>query len=208
MDPTSDEAGMEATFDKPTTMAEILAAKKRIVKTVQIQLDSGIALRLEELQEQRAQAVRDDRRMNRNPLAPGIERQIEELTEQARDTVVEFKFGSIGRAAFEKLMRAHKPDQEDKKEGSVFNTKTFPPILVAATSIEPEINEEQAKQMFNSPEWNQGELLKLFTAAMLANSESPDIPLSNSGSEPMPAIELKSNSASTAESPTPTSSDE
>ncbi len=177
--------------DKPNfgdPMASILARKRARTVSVKIQLDGEVAADIELLKEELAEARRQDLRDKRTKgmdwaeSAPRIEQKLTELTNYSQETVATFTFRSIGRSAFERLVRSHKPDQHDKKEGSIWNTRTFPPALIAESSHQPKITYEQATEVMESPDWNHSEVLKLFNAALSANSESPDIPLSNNDS--------------------------
>jgi len=174
-----------------STMAEILAAKKAIVHTVRIQIDGEMAVKIEEMQKRLIEVRHEDRRSNMPDKEPDVQAELDRLLVEAEGTIVTFSFRSIGRPAFESMVRRNKPDQEDKKDGSIFNTKTFPPELVAAASVEPKISLDQAKEMFNSDSWNNAELIKVFLTAQAANTESPDIPLFSNVSAVTPATESK-----------------
>lgn len=85
-------------------------------------------------------------------------------------------FRSIGSKAYDALLSEHPPTAAQKKEGSPWNSDTFPPALIAACSSDPKISLEDAKRLFESDEWSGGEVAGLFTAAIKVNSEGLDIP--------------------------------
>lgn len=182
-----DEAVVEQD-DRPdmnaTSQPSWRSKKTPRVKTVSIQLDGTIAAEIETAQAALVEAKRADSRsdsMADAPKAPIVQERLNALIEQAQDTVQVFKFRSIGRQAYELLLRKHKPTAAQRKEEKTiqFNPDTFPPALVAAASYDPVITEEEAIEIFDDPDWNNAELLKLYFAAEGAQSESTDIPLSS-----------------------------
>ena len=83
------------------------------------------------------------------------------------DQPVTVRFRSIGSKAYSALVDAH---QEGKERGLPFNPETFGPALVAASAVEPVLTPEQVTELWD--EWNTGELLALFAAALDANTSS------------------------------------
>lgn len=169
---------------KKQTIAELRSKKKPVTKRVTIQLDGELATEIA-LMREKYQAARDyDRTSNENDTAPSIEKQINELIEDSRITEYTFVFQSIGRPNYDKLVSLpeHKPTKEQKRDNATFNADTFPPALIAASCVDPELSLEEAKDMFNDPSWNGAELANLFVGALEANTETGDIPLSRSDS--------------------------
>jgi len=162
------------------TIEQIMELKTARIEKVMVQLDGEVAFKVEALQEELVIARQEDRRSNEPDQAPKIETQLQALLDGARLTETEFIFKSIGRPEFERLLGAHKPTAQQKKEGHTFNPDTFAPQLVAASSVKPLIRLAAAKEMFQSEDWNTAELTKIYVTAQNANTESPDIPLSSS----------------------------
>jgi len=177
---------------KQATVASIMAKKKAVTKTIDIQLDGEVADRIADLRSAHTAARDSDRLSNTPDKAGEIMKQIEELVEASQDTVVTFSFKSIGRFRYDELAGEHPPDEDAKKEGAEFNADTFPPALVHESCFEitphgedpiPGMSLEEAVDMFESPDWNGAELRRLFFGALEVNTETGDIPLSRDGSE-------------------------
>jgi len=162
---------------------EIIQRKRSARVTVSVQLDGQIVHRIEELRKRFADEAKKDDRLNRPPEAPAVARQLEALLEEARASEIPFTFRSIGRAAWDRLVMAHKPTPDQKEQGAEWNTDTFPPAVIAACAESPLIPETEAFAMWDSDEWSGGELLKLFGAAVQANHEVPDIPFDRIATE-------------------------
>lgn len=168
---------------KKQTIADIKSRKKAVTKQVVIQLDGEMADRIAELRKAHSAARDADRMSNQPDTAPAIQKQIDELVEESRNTEVTFTFKSIGRFRYDELVDEHPPTKEAKKEGAEFNADTFPPALVAESCVDPEMTNEDAVDIFASPDWNGAELRRLFFGALEVNTETGDIPLSRSGSD-------------------------
>jgi len=163
-------------------MAAIIAKKKPVTKRVKIQLDGDIANEIASLEDHLNEARRYDRRHNEADTAPAIEKEMDALLDRAKQTEREFVFVSIGRVKYDELVQQHPPTSDQKKAGGQFNSDTFPPALIAAAAIDPKISIDQAELIFNGGEWNAAELLRMFYAALEANTETADTPLSRNGS--------------------------
>lgn len=182
---------------------DILAMKKPVTKAIPIQMNGALADEIERLTDQILAAKRDDRLSNLSDVAPGLTKQLRELTESAKDTLVWFTFKSIGRPKWDALMSAHKPTPQQRKEFGktiAFDPDTFPAMAVAASCVDPTIEVDEAKEIFDSEDWNDGELTKLYMAAQEVNTEVPDVPLSS------PATALISTSAQSLITPADTES--
>ena len=169
---------------KAQTMANIIKKKRGVTKKVSIQIDGELATEITELRQQITVAEQFDRRHNEPDTAPKLHEALEKLEEDSKDTEITFTFRAIGRIAYDDIVSdpANMPSDEEKKEGAQFNPATFPPALVAAACIDPEITIEEATEIFNDSSWNGAELQRLFFAALEVNTETADIPLSKGGS--------------------------
>ena len=85
-------------------------------------------------------------------------------------------FQSIGRKRYDGLVDAHPPTEQNREEAKqrdedppAWNPETFMPALVRASCAEPELSEEDVQSIFD--EWNQGELLELWQAALYVNTQ-------------------------------------
>ena len=190
---------------KAKVMADIIRKKKGITKLVTIQLDGEAATRISLLRAQHASALTYDTKHNEDDTAPAIQEQIDDEIEESRDTEIVFHFKSIGAPAYDKLLNKpeNQPSEELKKLGADFNPDTFPPAIVAASCIDPEMTLEEALTIYNDPAWNGAELQKLFFGALEVNTELADIPLSKADTGETLSSRLNSIIASQKESPTP-----
>ena len=178
------DQGKEA---KAQTMADILAAKKPNTRTIDIILDSDLAgeIQLKTAELGQAKNKRTSLADNINPL----EQELDALYEKAADIAVTFTFQDIGRKAFDEMVYAHQPTAEQKKHvadmgGGIleYNTDTFPPALMAASAIEPEMTTEEAEAILYT--WGSGDAEIQFTTALLVCKERTSIPLSRDGTDP------------------------
>lgn len=206
------------TSDKPT-MAEIRQLKKPNRRSCFILLDSELAHRIREVEgEIHKLEVRAKQGRGTSSLADthqkdleSLREQLEDLSERADESTVEFVFQDIGRKRYDELIRDNSPPDEQKKEYKdaggegvlTYNFDTFPPKLVSTCAIEPEISEQEATQIFD--EWSEGDLEVLFTTAMLACKEPTSLPKSRAGTATTPDSEPNSTTALNGESPTPSS---
>jgi len=165
------------------SMDDIIAEKKSVTRRVTIQTNGEIVEEIKAMREALEEAKRYDRRHNEEDTAPRVQAKLDELMEQAKSTEREFVFQSIGRVEYDKLVEAHPPTADQRKQGNQFNVDTFPAALVSRAAVSPKITLEQAEEIFDSPSWNNAELLRLYYAAQEANSETADIPLLGTGSD-------------------------
>jgi len=178
------DQGKEA---KAQTMADIIAAKKPNTRTIDIILDSDLAGEIQLKTAELAQA-----KNKRTSLADGInplEQELDALYEKAADIAVTFTFQDIGRKSFDEMVIKHQPTAEQKKfmadmGGGIleYNTDTFPPALMAAAAIDPEMTVEEAESIFDT--WGSGDAEILFTTALLVCKERTSLPLSRNGTDP------------------------
>jgi hypothetical protein len=88
------------------------------------------------------------------------------------------KYRAIGMREYDKLVAKHPPKAEQRAEGASFNIDTFAPALIAAVCVEPEMTEEDAKEIWESPDWSRGDVMVLFRNAVELNNRGLDIPFS------------------------------
>lgn len=105
------------------------------------------------------------------------EAQLQQARDAVRDAGIEVVMQSIGRDAWEKLKKKHPPTDQQRAEYKArngtgqleYDYETFPIPAIAAACIQPEMSEEQAAQLWDSPAWNEAECARLFEMAMAAN---------------------------------------
>lgn len=90
-------------------------------------------------------------------------------------------FQAIGARDYDKLVSKHPPKAEQRVEGASFDIDTFAPALIARCSVEPEMSEKDAKEIWDSPDWSRGDLMVLFRHAVELNNRGLDIPFNANG---------------------------
>lgn len=167
---------------RPAT-ADHLKKKQAATKTVEVVLDPSLAEQVREAERRRDDA---DRRLAIRPDDDTIQAEVWEATStlealRARaveeEAVVTVRFRSIGRHAWDDLIREHPPTDAQVAEAKTagmgdlnFNSETFPPAVVAASLDEPRLSAEEVADLWDSPDWNQAELGMLFAAALEVNN--------------------------------------
>lgn len=97
--------------------------------------------------------------------------------EALNESTVVITLRSIGRKAYEAIVDANQPTNAQKERAAKeakemgarpqplpYNPDTFAPALIAATVIEPPMTPEDVQEIMD--DWNQPEIIQLFTAAM------------------------------------------
>ena len=165
---------------KRLTYEDLKKRKKPTVKKVKISFDSQIAdefnslrVAVEEARDDVKQFPRD--KESRTKLV-NLEEAFSEIELKAEESTVEFVFRSIGRAKFDEVMESCPPTDEQSKDAKlkgedapIWNGETFPPALVAAAIVDPELTEEQVFEIWEGEDWNHAEVLSLFMAALEVN---------------------------------------
>lgn len=106
-----------------------------------------------------------------------LEKAVEQALAHVDDTSRTFLFHALGNTAYQALLDAHKPTDDDhekvKAEGSgtraVFHAETFAPALVQACC--DDLDEDEVTDMFEGDAWNLAELAHLFMAAYEVNTQ-------------------------------------
>jgi len=138
---------------------------------------------VKEVQAQEEQR-RESNRATLNKLLkkPRVEREISLLLPgDDGDEKVTFKYRSLGAQEYDKLIDMYPPTTEQKVDGAAFNIDKFAPALISKVCVEPEMTFDEAKSLWDSPDWNRGELMHLFGEAMnICNSVQQKIPFTES----------------------------
>lgn len=75
-------------------------------------------------------------------------------------------FRSIGSKEYDRLVTNCPPRPDQKKEGASYNIDQFGPELISRVCVDPVMTLEDAQKIWNSDEWNRGEIWDLFTNAV------------------------------------------
>ena len=89
---------------------------------------------------------------------------------------LELVFEAVSYRELDELQAKHPPTPEQRVQGAVFNRNTFPPVLIAACSVEPKMTVEDVKEIWSSEEWSTGELNTIFDAVTELCMKGLDIP--------------------------------
>lgn len=120
-----------------------------------------------------------DERENREPVAPGIAHRIMGLEEELRDSEVEFRFRALGRRRYNELLADHPPTDKQKQEAAdadavlAYNPDTFPPLLLAASCVEPtDMDVDDWSDIWEN--WSEGQVGPLWRTCLAANMGGTD----------------------------------
>lgn len=101
------------------------------------------------------------------------------------DTTRTFQFRSLGRTTYRKLIAAHPPTDADHTAARVesgdmnarasWNRETFFPALIQASSVGPQLTEAEVAEIFESPDWSDGEVDLLVKGAIQAQISTSQI---------------------------------
>lgn len=172
----------EKTVDAPPSYKDIKKRKKPAISKVPIALDGEFADKFNaasrRLAEAEAELEAEPRNASLRKVVQEHEATVEELRSECEDQIVEFVFRSIGRRQFEDLVDACPPTKAQKAEARKageedlgWDPDTFPPTLIHAAIISPEMTEEEAFELWDDEDWNQAELMALFLAALSVNQQ-------------------------------------
>lgn len=89
---------------------------------------------------------------------------------------VSLEFRAIGAIQYDKLISKCPPNTEQRAEGASYNIHTFGPELLGVVCVEPSLTVAQWKEIWNSPDWNRGEIVQLFGTALELCNRGLDIP--------------------------------
>ena len=176
--------------------ADIKGRKTGTRRTITVILDGEAMARIDTLRDRIRNEERVDRRENRDPVAPMLKRQLDEMYEEARQSEVTFTFRSAGRAKFDKLIADHPATDAQRKQVKdmlseqgrpydppKWNSDTFPAAIVAISSVDPVMSVAEAQEMWDDENWSPAELLRIFECALSCYWEVGEIPFAASDTE-------------------------
>lgn len=89
-------------------------------------------------------------------------------------------FRSIGSQQYDALLTKNPPKPEQRADGATYNIHTFAPSLLAEVCVEPQMTKGEWQDIWDSPDWNRGEVMDLFFAAVNLCNQGMDVPPSAS----------------------------
>lgn len=163
----------------PINFDDLLAKKRPTTIECQIALDADVAeahaLALTAYEMAKMTAADNPGQKSAKDALRAAETALRAAEDEAVEAVVAFKFQGISRADWESLIDEHQATRDQKEKARLvdqaapWNDDTFPPALVAACCVDPEMTYEQAQSMWKSDRWNFAELDALFNAAYNAS---------------------------------------
>lgn len=194
------------------TRAKLLAKKPRTAKVL-ICLDDDLVIEREAKIEELEQAVRLSPVEEGKPTSPDVarlERELQKLNVAVEESTVCIVFRGVGGVAYEQLINSHQPTEKQKKDAqdkggiSMWNPETFPVALIHASIVEPDDLElEDVEQLWR--EWNAGERVALFNAALDVNTLAREVADTGNAFGGMPSFMRNLLTASRSGSLTPSS---
>jgi hypothetical protein len=153
---------------------DILAAATPRERTVQVCIRGDLASEAERLADELATVSADWEPADLTDEHPGraISAQLKAAREAARQAEVPFTLRYIGDRAYSDLIAAHPSSNENE----LFDDRTFPRALIAASCADPVMTAEQAEKLFEVI--NEGEIKKLFDAAWDVHNSAEIAPFS------------------------------
>lgn len=148
----------------------INARRKPRETTTYVVLDHGLLARHDELSRELRMAKVTDERENRTPEAPRIQAELDDIEQEIHEAAVPFRFRAMPRREYRELLEEHKDPSGAKR----WNEDTFPPALIAACAVDPEMTLEQATTVYD--EWDDNQASVLFAAAFMVNEGESKIP--------------------------------
>lgn len=163
-------------------LTEILAAATLREESVELCVDGALNAQFEELQRELTDALaKAPTSLADGGAAAGIEAQMAKVRSDMAERTFAFRFRALGAKAWSDLRAAH-PGRDGK--GEAWNLETFPPALIAACCVDPQLDAAGVERLFEV--LNQGQRDLLFQAAWDANQGS-DVPFWRAASEQMPS---------------------
>lgn len=179
-------------MSRPATSDHLVSLKKPRLSRVWICNDEELSEEYEEAQEAldlaRRRAAAGD--TEAKATVDQLDMKVRDLKPRVREASVCWRFKSIGGKAYEKLVAEYPPSQKQIDEhvrggGEAKNVEwdpdLFPKALIYTSMYEPEmdISLDDFIEWMSGPDWNQGEVLALFTGALEANTRVRTVNLGN-----------------------------
>lgn len=123
--------------DSPT-WEEIKALRQPRTDTVWVPLDADLLDEIDQLQKRIPIEERKDQREHRRPVAPQLQKRLDQLLDEAERAAVPFRLTEIPRRVYRRLLDLHPASDEDKQRGiQRWHEDGFAPALIAASCLEP-----------------------------------------------------------------------
>ena len=117
------------------------------VATARVLLRQDLLAEHARLDAELTQAIVDDERENRIPVAPQLMCALDELEAEIDAAKVEFRFRAIGKRPWADLLKQHPPTKDQQRAGLDHNPETFPAAAIAASCVEPTLTVDEAERL-------------------------------------------------------------
>jgi hypothetical protein len=77
---------------------------------------------------------------------------------------------------YDDLIAQHPPTAAQKSKGNLFNPDTYAPALLAKVFDTPKLTTDEARSLYESPDWSSGEIGFLFMECVKLCNEGVDVP--------------------------------
>lgn len=179
---------------RPMTWDHMKSRKRRPIRTLSIPLDDEMAAEWQDvlgrydLAKLRIEVGIDNPELLRQTVEEMAEAQARKdaLLEEMKDNVAVFRIQGLGRKKYEALQ--NEPQFQPTKEQQELNRRrngqsstlpwnvdTFPPALISACMLEPELSIAEAKELWSSDDWTTAELLTILNTCIEVNEQVRNI---------------------------------
>jgi hypothetical protein len=86
--------------------------------------------------------------------------------EDGVNTEVTLVFRAIGTQQYDRLLTKYPPTIDQKADGMGYDINKFAPDLLSQVCVEPDMTVKDWQDIWTSPDWNRGETMDLFMAAV------------------------------------------
>lgn len=94
---------------------------------------------------------------------------------------VELLFRAIGASDYDRLVNKFPPNAQQKKDGMTYDLDRFAPALLSQVCVDPAMDIEDWKTIWNSDDWNRGELMNIYLGAVDVCTRGLDVNPTESG---------------------------
>lgn len=101
--------------------------------------------------------------------------------EDGEDFEATVRYQALTSKAYDDLVASCPPNPKERQLGAAYDADRFAPKLIAACSLEPKMSEEEAAELYFSPDWSGGEISTLFMQALKVCNAGLDVPFTVRG---------------------------
>lgn len=175
---------MEDAFLEAQTL--MVATIEELIRTYPQRMAARLAERgVDPLDQEAREVVAAEIKAEDSAIENDVAGKAEAALQAVVDTTRTFKFRSLGRTTYRALVAAHPPTDADHTAARVesgdmnarasWNRETFFPALVHAASVGPQLTEAEVTEIFESPDWSDGEVDLLVQGAIKAQISTSQI---------------------------------